>query len=491
MQPVHTHEAQWLEAMRQAWGHVYVGLDHHSRQITVAAASGVAFQQHQSLPNASWMPTATFAQDGIGYVELLDWLSSQFPDTPQDRFVFVSEPTFAKPLGSFLVAAGYVPAQVLWIKTTEVGPYRKAKAIGKSGKNDEDDARTLATMAFETQAMPHERRGLFQAAPWTPISEGLKHLAADHRRLTRQSVVLQNQITDLVLRVFPECRRVWSRKEKVRKPDGTTCEQQLLNLFGSALPSRILAEYPGARAIAEAGYDRLWQQFGGPGIPKRTIRKLVDLAERSGGLSNPLDAKRLQLLLKEYQQVQERLQAYREAINEVFAADPVLESLQQIAFLGPQVLATIIGAMGDVSRFASADAVKRYLNVAPVPMPQSGRVDEQGRPIQAWRMPANTYRRENGKKQLLFASPGLKTVRVVAYQWFEVVMRCARAAPDDPFVQLYQRLKKKHQGTPGWLGRVRWKVVAKMISVIFHCLKQGRRYDPARIIPPPLELMSA
>lgn len=491
MQSVHTCESQWLETMRQAWGHVYVGLDHHSRQITVAAASGMGFQEHQGAPSASWMPTAVFAQDGLGYVELLEWLTSQFPDMAPERFVFVSEPTFAKPLGAFLVAAGHVPSQVLWVKTTEVGPYRKAKAIGKSGKNDADDARTLATMAFETKAMPHERRGLFQAAPWTPTAEGLKHLAADHRRLTRQSVVLQNQVTDLVLRVFPECRRIWSRKETIRKPDGTTCDQRLLNLFGTALPSRVLAEYPGAKPIAEAGYDRLWQQFGGPGIPKRTIRELVALAERSGGLSNPLDTKRLHLLLQEYRHVQERLQAYREAINEVFAADPVLESLGQIAFLGPQVLATIVGAMGDVSRFASADAVKRYLNLAPMAMPQTGQVDEQGRPIQVWRMPANTYQWEHGKKRLLYASPGLKEVRVVAYQWFEVVMRCARAAPDDPFVQLYQRLKQQHQGTKGWLGRVRWKVVAKLITVIFHCLKQGRRYDPARIMPPPLAVIIA
>lgn len=474
-------EDAWLVAMRQAWECVYVGIDHHSRQLTIAAATGGQFQAQQNAKNAAWIPTAVFAQDGLGYVELLEWLATKFPDVPRDRFVFLSEPTFAKPACQFLAAAGFDPVRILWVKTTEVGPYRKAKAISKSGKNDQDDARAMATMAFENATSAHERRHLFMAAPHAPMAEGLKHLAEDYARISRQLVSIQNRITDLVLRVFPECRRVWNKKDRATKPDGSIYEQRLINLFRSELPMKLLAAYPCPRAIAAAGLEELWSQFGGRGSRKKPFQQLIELASASGGLDNALDTKRLQLLIAEYQQLRQQQQDYKTTMTETLATDPVLVSLQEIKFLGPQAISTIVGALGDVSRFEDFDAVKRYLNIAPLPMPQTGDVDEQGRPIQLWRMPANTYKRANGQRQLIYETPGMKTVRKAAYLWFEIVVKCAAVAPSDPFVQLYQRLKETHRGRPHWLGKVRWKVIAKMIGVIYHCLRKNVSYDPSLV----------
>lgn len=468
--------------MRQAWERVYVGIDHHSRQFTVAAASGRNFQEHQGNKNAAWMPVAVFTQDGLGYVELLDWLEEHFAGVPRERFAFVCEPTFSQPLCHFLASVGFPPERILWVKTTEVGPFRKAKRIGKAGKNDHDDARTLATMAFEEAALPHERRRGFAAAPYAPVAEGLRHLAEDHARVGRQLVAVKNRITDLVLRLFPECRRVWSKKERGKKPDGSVYEQRLLNLFGGQLPMRILAEYPTARAVAEAGFEVLWKRFGGIGIARKTFHTLVKLAQQSGGLDNPLDAKRLKLLIAELRQLEAQQELYKAAMLETLQADPVLASFQEIRFLGPQAISTIVGALGDVSRFDGDDAVKRYLNVAPIALPQTGDVDENGEPIQLWRLPANTYKRSGDTKRLVYESPGLKTVRRAAYLWFDVLVKCAKVAPDDPFVQLYLRLKEKHQGKVRWLGRVRWKVIAKLVTTIFNCLRKRVPYDPARVL---------
>lgn len=475
-------ENAWLASMRQAWECVFVGIDHHSRQFTVAVATGAQFQANHSAKSAAWMPVAVFSQDGLGYTDLLDWLTERFPDVARDRFVFACEPTFSQPLCHFLSSVGFPPEAILWIKTTEVGPYRKAKGVGKAGKNDHDDARTLATMAFEEAALPHERRRLFQAAAHAPVAEGLRHLSDDHARVSRQLVAVKNQITDLVLRLFPECRHVWSKKDRGTKPDGSAYEQRLLNLFGGELPMRLLFEYPTARAVAEAGFETLWERVGGPGIPKKTIQGLVELAARSGGMDSPLDAKRLKLLIAEYRHLVVQLEEYREAMREAIQAEPVLASLQQIRFLGAQAISTIVGALGDVSRFEDDDAVKRYLNVAPIAMPQTGDVDANGVPIQRWRLPANSYTRVGGQRKLTYESPGLKTVRKAAYLWFEVLVKCARTAPEDPFVQLYLRLKEKHQGKPRWLGKVRWKVIAKLVTTLYHCLKKGVIYDPARVL---------
>lgn len=475
-------ESAWLTQIRQAWERVYVGIDHHSRQFTVAAATGAQFQANQSAKGAGWMPVSVFAQDGLGYAELLEWLAALFPETPKERFTFVCEPTFSQPLCHFLASVGFEPAHIQWVKTTEVGTYRKAKRIGKAGKNDHDDARALSTMAFEDAAMPHERRRLFTAAPHAPVAEGLRHLADDHARVSQQLVAVKNRITELVLRLFPECRRVWSKKESGKKPDGTIYEQRLLNLFGGELPTRILAEYPTARSVAAAGFDELWKRFGGPGIRKQVVRDLVELAGASAGMDSPLDARRLKLLIAEYRHLESQLEAYKAAMADTLNADPVLASLQRIRFLGPQAISTIVGALGDVSRFESDGAVKRYLNVAPVALPQTGDVDERGVPIQIWRLPTNSYKRVGGVRQLVYESPGLKTVRKAAYLWFEVLVKCAKSAPDDPFVQLYQRLKEQHQGKPRWMSKVRWKVIAKMVTTLYHCLRKEVCYNPDRVL---------
>ena len=481
MQEIPAFEDRWLSAMREAWAGVYVGIDHHSRQFTAAAASGEQFQANQGARDSAWMTTNAFAQDGLGYVELLAWLSGHYPGVPREKFMFLSEPTFAKPLGGFLKSGGYQATQVRWVHTTEVGLYRKAKHVGKSGKNDRDDARALATMTFEAATSPHERRRLFVPASLEPVAEGLKYLARDHARVTAHAVALQSQTTALVVRVFPECRRVWSRVEKGRKPDGSTYEQQHLDLFASELPLRVLGRFPGASHVAEAGFEVIWKEVGGRGFRKQVIRDLVELAARSGGTNEPLDARRLELLIEEYRQTQARLVTYRDAMREVFEAEPVLASLQHIAYLSPQILATIVGALGDVTRFDDFDAVKRFLNLAPVPLPHSGDVDEQGRPVQRWRLPANSYKRVDNRRVLVYEHRGLKCVRTAAYVWFAMLVTCSRCAPDDPFVRLYLRLKERHQGETRWFGKVRWKVVAKMVAVIYHCLRKGVLYDPTRI----------
>lgn len=428
------------------------------------------------------MPVAVFSQDGLGYVELIDWLNEHFPGVPSERFVFVCEPTFSQPLCHFLASVGYGRERILWVKTTEVGQYRKAKRIGQAGKNDHDDARALATMAFEEVAFPHERRRLFPAATHAPVAEGLRHLAEDHARVSQQIISLKNRITDLVLRLFPECRRVWFKTERTRKPDGTVCEQRHLSLYGGELPLKVLADYPTAKAVAEAGFDVLWGRFGGPGIRKRVVRDLVEYAKASAGISSPLDAKRLRLLIAEFRHLEGQLEAYKAAMAESMAEDPVIASLQGIRFLSPQAISTIVGALGDVSRFTDDDAVKRYLNVAPVPLPQTGDVDERGHPIQIWRLPTNSYQRTGGVRRLTYESPGMKTVRRVAYMWFEVLVKCAKVAPDDPFVLLYERLRQQHQGKPRWLGKVRWKVIAKLVTTIYHCIRKEEAYDPTKLL---------
>jgi hypothetical protein len=145
LQQLHIAEQQrWFESLRRAADRVFVGLDHHSRQVTAAAASGAEFIRAADTPSANWMPASVFDQDGLGYPDLVNWLESRFPGASRKQFTFVAEPTFAKPLSQYLAKAGFNPSEIKWVRTPEVAPYRKAKGIGKAGKNDLDDVLAVA-----------------------------------------------------------------------------------------------------------------------------------------------------------------------------------------------------------------------------------------------------------------------------------------------------------------------------------------------------------
>lgn len=156
----------------------------------------------------------------------------------------------------------------------------------------------------------------------------------------------------------------------------------------------------------------------------------------------------------------------------------MLASLLTIPCISEVVLATLVGEIGDLGRFQTADQAKRHLGLAPKPMPQTGQVDETGKVVQTWRMPSNTYELVNGRKQLVIRTPGKHAPRQVTWLWFAALMKTKRWSPADPFVRLYERYKARLQGRPLWLGKARWKVVGKLIQVVFACLKQQRPYNP-------------
>ncbi len=428
------------------------------------------------------MATAVFDQDGLGYPRFIEWLENRSPGVPRDRFTFVAEPTFARPLSQYLVKAGFKPSEIKWVRTPEVGPYRKAKGIGKAGKNDLDDARAMAMMAFEAATSPFAGRTFLPGVRESARAEGIGRLVANYWRLSDDSIRIQNQVWDLVLRLFPECWRVWSRGETIQKPDGSHFELRKMALFGSPVPMEVLSAFPGARAIAEAGFEKVWATVGRRGMRRELLRKIVALAEQSAGVDDPLDAERLRLLIDEYQSIRSRLGAYLQTVEGVIAADAVLASLRTIPCLGPQLLGVIVGALGDVTRFPDVDAVKKYLNIAPVPMPQTGTMDPDCRPVQIWRLPANKYERQGGQKRLAYKIRGRQDARRALYWWFLLLVRSSVRRPDDPFVRLYQRLKAEHQGQNRWFGKARWKVAAKLVTVIFHCLRYREVYDPAKLL---------
>jgi hypothetical protein len=485
--PLTQLEQQMLLAFRRSQDCLFIGVDHHGAQLTVAAALGrdLAERGLQGLATAakaglSWVPTSVFPQDGPGYLALLEHLQTSFPEVPRERYRFLSEPSYAKPCCYFLLSAGFGRHQVLWVDTRKVGRFRKAHGLG-AGKSDVDDARAMLALLHHAASTPGAPVALFELPAVEPASEVLGDYAEDHARVGRQMVALQGKILQLVLLLFPELRRLWRRTLRLPKPGGGTYERPVLALFDTLTPLRVLEAFPGPRQVAEAGFDGVWAAVGGSGVRRETIRRLVELAGRSGGLDDGRLSERLALLIEEYRELEARQTRYKAAIAELLEADAVFASLTAIPCLGTQPLAALIGAIGEPKRFATADALKRYLNVAPVPLPQSGDIDKNGRPVQRFRLPANSYERVNGQRRLKYQVPGRKDARQALYMAFELIVKAQEQHPDDPFVRYYLALRETHAGEPRAFGRVRWKVAAKLVETIFYCLKYRRAYDPNRV----------
>lgn len=483
MDGLSSQEQQWLLKMRQIRSCLFIGIDHHSAQLTVAIASGQQLMEQSGSRNGfSWVKTKVFAQDGVGYLALLDHLADIYPEVPRERYLFLSEPSYAKPCSQFLLNAGLEPSQVLWVDTRKVSQYRKSHHLTSAGKNDADDARTMVAMLFGATSEASAPLRLFMVPTLDLRAEALSGLAEEHRRLVEQRVQVQNKIFQKVLLLFPEARRVWGRTEKALKPDGGEYSRVKLALFDSKTPMRVLHAFPTAVQLAEAGFEGVWARVGGKGVGKAPLKELLRLAEGSAGIGNELWARQLRLLIEECWDLERRLEQYEKEMAVICQQDEVLASLAEIRFLPIQGLAAVVGAIGDVSRFRDVDQMKKYLNVAPQPLPQTGEVDEQGRPVQRWRFPANTYETSNGQRRLKYQSPGRKDVRHVGYVWFLMLMKGHRRCSEDPFARLYSALKASHQGKSRWLGRVRWKVVAKLVETIYYCLKYRRTFDPKEVV---------
>lgn len=481
MEKLSNQEVEWLLRMRQLRGRIFIGIDHHAGQLTVAMAKGGdILDAHANERGWSCIGSHVYEQDSRGYTALLEDIAKQFPDQSKEDYLFLSEPSYAKPCSSFLLQSGIAASQVLWVDTRKASQYRKTYHLGTAGKNDADDARALVAMLYRATTDPAAPFRLFKMPNRDQTAEALGNLAQEHRRLTKQSVQLQNKIFQRVLELFPEASQVWHRSEQLKKPDGSTFKRDVLDLFGGVTAMRVLAHFPGARHVRQAGFEAIWAKVGRTGIAKAPLRKLVQLAETSAGLDDELRARQLKLWINEYHEVQQRLAAYESEMTAICAQDRVFASFMRIKFLSIQGLATILGAIGQVDRNESIDQVKRHLNIAPQPLPHTGVIDEQGKPVQIWRFPANTYQRVNGQKRIRYESPGRKDVREVGYLWFKSLYQGYRKT-EDPFARHYAVLKQTHQGKSRWLGRVRWKVVAKLIETIYYCWKYQRPYDPALV----------
>jgi len=282
-----------------------------------------------------------------------------------------------------------VPAQIARTKTD---------AIGAEG---------LARPGFEKRPAPSRLHD--------EATESLRELVRHRDRLRQDFDDRVRQLHRLVDLGFPELTRY------VRSLD-------------SMLATALIAEYPTAQAFAGANPRRLAKlrydgcHFVGPALADQ----LVAAAKRSVGQHHgPVYALQARHLCQDLDLWRRRLAEVEGDIEGLLDAHEVGKLLTSIEGIGPHSAARIIAAVGDPTRFRSADAFAAYVGVVPG-LRQSGK--------QSGRTRAPIAPMGNARLRRALWMPVLGAVR--RNPWLRAFYERLRAAGKPPKLALVAAMRK-------------------------------------------------
>lgn len=346
-----------------------------------------------------------------------------------DRIVVGLEATsrYGENLFHFLQHCGYALCLLHPRQTHEF-----AKQRGLRAKTDRLDAATIARVLLSGEA----RVGYVPDAQITSYRE----LVRLHTQLSDDLTRARNEIHALVVVLFPEFPQVFA----------DPCRPTAL---------AVLAKYPSAKAIREAGSEAitaLLHTSAPRNYGQKTARRLVELAAQSISSDLALEARSLSLQIwcEQVQHLQAHLTHLEKEIAQLLAHDPDAKRLQGIPEFGTKTVAVLRAELGDVTRFQRLDQVVAYAGMD-IEVKQSGK----------WQGTAKLSKRGSG------------LVRRVLYM---AAMRCTWL-PGSSFGLYYHRLLARGVNKKTAL----MAVMRKMLEVAACLLRTGKDYDPTRVAAGP------
>jgi transposase len=408
---------------------LYVGLDIGRRAHAVSAITRTA------MDDGSWdrTPVRRVLANASGFTELTFWLASI---GPVEATVVGCEPTggwYTRTVVAWLEARGY---RITWLQNWAVHD-RRQLAIGKQTKTDALDARLLARLLYERDRLGAVG-GLLHRRPAS--AEALRLLVRNRLKLVNLRTRYRLQLGMVEDVVFPELKEFFSSQST------------------GPIAREILESFPTPAALAAASPDQLAPLCKGQGRGARLATRLRDLqklAVHSVGLvDDTTDLLTLQgWLLRQLRVVDEEignadttiavaLQAWPDRDRAILASLPGMSVLRQ---------AVLFSTIGDWRTFQSDRQLRKLLGWYP-------EARESGTSVSKHRL---------GEK-------GNRMARREMWLW--VIGLLSPLTSPTPFRAYYQRLRAR-----GVRGNVAvGHVAGKLISVLFHCLKNGECYDPAR-----------
>jgi transposase len=332
-----------------------------------------------------------------------------------------------EPLYDTLTQAGYT---VLLLNPRQTASW--AASLGLRAKTDGIDAHTLA-------------RGLlagYARASVLPSEavQSLRTLTRARRDLVQSQTAALQRLHDELVPLFPELVGHLPHRASLSDPAVLT----------------FLSRYSSAQAIAGADVTAL------TAILAEASRKrwgeaealaMQQLAQHSAASTRAVAARSVvvRTLCLHLLDLRARLADLERALEEALGQDDEAQRLQGIPGIGPQNAATIRAELGDVSRFSRVEQVIAYAGLEP-------RTHDSGRFA--------------GRKRLSKRGPG-----ALRHALYLAALVAARYRPE--WRERYRRLLDR--------GRAKKEALTilsrSLLKVIYHLLRTGASYDPARVFP--------
>ena len=370
-----------------------------------------------------------FSNSEEGFEALKAWIEDLKKKRGLDKVIPGMEPTghYWFNLGKFLQDNGMRPVHV--------NPHhvKKSKEMDDNdpSKNDRKDPKVIAGLVNEGRYFyPYIPDGIY----------------AEIRVLSGLRVQSQSEITRLKNRIarwfsiyFPNYKDVYGNVGAI---------SGLMILRVAPLPEDIVK-------LGADGVNQIWRDAKLRGVGIKRARTLVEAAEHSVGSRDAQEAARieLQILLSDYDRQTKREAELMALINEKIREVPYIDKLLEIRGVGLKTVIGFVAEVGDIKRFDDPKQIQKLSGYAIVKN-QSGK--------------------HKGESHISYR--GRKRLRYVLY---EAAVSVVSHSPEFRSIHQYYTTRDKN---PLKKMQSMIAVACKLIRIFYVILKNGTRYDAAKMM---------
>ena len=370
-----------------------------------------------------------FSNSEEGFETLKAWIEDLKKKRGLDKVIPGMEPTghYWFNLGKFLQDNGMRPVHV--------NPHhvKKSKEMDDNdpSKNDRKDPKVIAGLVNEGRYFyPYIPDGIYAEIR---VLSGLRVLAQSE--ITR----LKNRIARWFSIYFPNYKDVYGNVGAI---------SGLMILRAAPLPEDIVK-------LGVGGVNQIWRDAKLRGVGIKRARTLVEAAEHSVGSRDAQEAARieLQILLSDYDRQTKREAELMALINEKIREVPYIDKLLEIRGVGLKTVIGFVAEVGDIKRFDDPKQIQKLSGYAIVKN-QSGK--------------------HKGESHISYR--GRKRLRYVLY---EAAVSVVSHSPEFRSIHQYYTTRDNN---PLKKMQSMIAVACKLIRIFYVILKNGTRYDAAKMM---------
>ena len=277
----------------------------------------------------------TMPNDTIGFTRLLDDLKN----VQKPEIIFEARGVYSRRLQAFLEENGYA--------YTQLNPLEAKKQLDslRVRKTDKIDAETLAISQFVLNRKPTYIQ--------EEVYQELRDLSRFYQNLTEDIVRTKNRLHKVLQVTFPEMENILS----------TPTREQYWNL---------VMTFPYKDFVLELSKDELLEGIRQSTSKRISNKRVAYLAQKLAALANqsycavkknsPI-LEEIRYYAKELLRLSEQRQAVLEQMVELAQPLPEYEILLSIPGIAETTATSMIGELGDIRRFQSANQINAFIGI--------------------------------------------------------------------------------------------------------------------------------